>query len=277
MSIHLAKYTRYEGPLESENSRFTVIASTELKRLLKQKWVRRFLMLSFTPLVVLTVFLYVAAVMKAETGFDVLSNSIYIYFFHSQTWFIAIMMAAFGADLISKDIADRALCLYFTRSLDHMQYLWGKLVALGTLVLAVTLIPGLLLSIIHFGLIEDTDFIHFLNRSGRVILCSAALAFMATSIILMLSSLGTRSRIIGIGWLAIFFFLDFARAILINAVGENPIVDLMSIRHLMYAMPEFVFAVEGSVAAPTIALVLLSICCFVALKFRIQSLEKRMV
>jgi ABC-type transport system involved in multi-copper enzyme maturation permease subunit len=276
MSIHLAKYTRYEGPLESESSRFLVIGITELKRLLKQKWVRRFLLLSFTPLVVLTVMLYVGAVMKAEMGFDVLGGSIYIYFFHSQSWFIAVMMAAFGADLISKDIAGRSLCLYFTRSVGHMQYLWGKLLALGTLVLGVTLVPGLLLAAIQLALVDPPDLLRFLNNSGRVVVCSFGLAFMASSIILLLSSLGTKSRLIGIGWLALFFFLDFARVILIDAVGQQALLDLISIRHLMYAMAEYLFDAPDSLAAPSIALMLLSAFCFVSLKFRIQSLERRM-
>jgi len=276
MTIHKREYRRYDGPLESNASRFWVIAEMEIVRLLKQKWVRRFLIMAWIPVVVLGVMLYGAIVVAdtTDTGFDGLSGQVFVYLMQTETWFVAIMMAAFGADMIAKDVQHCTFSLYFTRPLTAMQYLIGKFLAVAAMVLSITLVPGIVLAAAQLLMDETLDLVRFLDMLWRLSTASILIAVVSTSVILMLSSLGKQPRAIGVMWIVIFFFFDITRSILISVIGNEPLLDLISIRRMMYSMTEYLFLGYSQHLSALITLVMVSCFCFGALRFRIQRLEK---
>lgn len=274
MSIYRRHYAPYDGPMEAPGNRYLVIAETELRRLLKEKWVRRLLIMAWLPVVGHAVYIYFAMVLKSITGFEVLSGNTSMWFFRFQVWFVAIMMAAFGSGIICKDVSDRALTLYFTRPLNVDQYLWGKFLAVASTILAVTLVPGVMLAIMQWALSESIGLWTFLDMTWRIAAVSALGTFLYTSIILLLSSLGSSSRGVGLVWLALFVFLDVGRALVTSLIGDHPLFDIISLRRLFEATAEVLLVGNMNKLPAVIAVCLLSVFVFVALRMRLQQLER---
>lgn len=276
MTIHKREYRRYDGPLESMSSRFSIIAEMEIVRLLKQKWVRRFLIMAWIPVVVLAAMLYGSIVLaeNTDTGFDGFSGQVFVYLMQTETWFVAIMMAAFGADMIAKDLQHSTFSLYFTRPLNATQYLLGKFLAVTVMILSITLLPGFILAVLQFFMDDILNFARLADMSWRVVTASLLISFVSTSVILLLSSLGKIPRAIGVFWIVIFFFLDITRSVLISVVGNEPLLDLISIRRMMYSMSEYLFLGYTQHLSALITLVMIAVFCLAALQVRVRRLEK---
>lgn len=275
MSIYARRYSRYEGETEPAKVRFAVIADTEVRRLFQQKWVRRLIFMAWSPVVFLTGMLYIELLLKKATNVEQVSSDVFYYLFRSETWFVAIMMAAFGAGMIAKDVGGRALTLYFTRPVSVSQYLMGKLLAVMVTVLGVTLLPGIVLAVVQLLMSDPMRGGVFLDTLWRVGAWSLLVAFVSSAAILLLSALGTSTRYVGLVWLALFLFLDVARGVLESVVGENRLLDLISLRSLFYAFAELLFRGETAQLPAAVALLLLGAFCFAALRVRLQILERR--
>ena len=272
--LYRRRYVRYDGPIEPARTRYTVIAETELKQLLREKWVRRLLIMAWLPVVGFAVYIYFGLVVKAITGFEVLTGNTTMMFFRYEVWFVAIMMAAFGSGMICRDLSSKALTLYFTRPLNVDQYLWGKFLAVASTILAVTLVPGVMLAIMQWALSESIGLWTFLDMTWRIAAVSALGTFLYTSIILLLSSLGSSSRGVGLVWLALFVFLDVGRALVTSLIGDHPLFDIISLRRLFEATAEVLLVGNMNKLPAVIAVCLLSVFVFVALRMRLQQLER---
>ena len=275
MSIFNRKYEPYDGPLESLSARFLVITTTELRRLTREKWVRRLFIGAWVPVIFLTGMLYVNLIMKQATGWDGLGGDIYLYLFRTEVWFVALMLAAFGASLINRDQNSRALTLYFTRPIGADQYLWGKLLSIGAVVLSVTLVPGVLLALAQLLMSETAQLGRFFDMTARVALCSVAIAFMSANLILLLSSLARSSRFVGTLWLGLFVLLEIVRSVLESQLGTHDLLDLISIGRLFNASAEFLFQGDERKLPALVALFVFGGFFFVSLRTRVKQLEKQ--
>lgn len=273
MSIYSRRYERYDGPLEPESRGPLVICETELKRLYREKWVRRLFLLSWSPVLVLAMRLYVSNVLRPGDD-DFQPDDVFLSLFKAEAWFVGIMMAAFGSSMIARDVQNRALTLYFTRPLTSDHYLWGKLSAAVITVMGVTFVPGMLLALAQLLMSETSAFAHFLDVTWRIAAASLLVSTMIASLILLLSSLGKSSRYVGIGWLAIFFFLHIAREILGNVLGHSDLLDLMSIQRLFVATAEFIIMRRTEALSAVIAVVCMSAFFLLALRLRLATLER---
>ena len=272
--LYRRRYVRYDGPIEPARTRYTVIAETELKRLLREKWVRRLLIMAWLPVVGFAVYIYFGLVVKAITGFEVLTGNTTMMFFRYEVWFVAIMMAAFGSGMICRDLSSKALTLYFTRPLNVDQYLWGKLTAIAIPCLGVTLLPGMLLVIVQYSLSQHVSALDMVDMTWRVAACSALVTFLYCAAILLLSSLIRTSRFVGLIWLGLFVFMEIARALLVRFLGDTPLLDVISLRRLFEGTAEALLTGNAERVPAVIAVVLLSVFVFVALRLRLQQLER---
>ena len=275
MSIYSRRYSRYEGPIEPQKTRFAVIADTEVRRLFQQKWVRRLIYMAMSPVLGFIVYLYFQLMVQKLMNTEQLSSDVLLWLFQTETWFVVIMMAAFGSGMIARDVGGRALTLYFTRPLGVMQYLGGKLLAVMVPVLAVTLVPGILLALSQLLMSDPMQVGAFVDAVWRVAAWSLLVSFVLSTVILLLSALGMSSRYVGLVWLALFVFLDIAHGVLSSVAGNSKLLDLMSIKTLCYAYAELLFRHDGSQLPALVALVLLGAFAFVALRARLGVLEQR--
>ena len=274
MSIHSHRYQRYDGVLESPRTRFWPIAEAELRRIAKEKWARRLMVLAWMPALYQAVMLYAKLVVKKAVGIDLGAFGIYQNLLQAELGFVAVILAAFGAGLISRDIETKALTLYFTRPVDAAQYHMGKFIAAASLVLLVTFVPGVLLGIAQAVMGEVFEVGPFLDGLGRLTLASAGMAFTSASLILLLSSSGWSSRYVGATWLGLFTLLEIARSALSSVFGRSPLLDIMSLGRLFTGSVDFLFAGQTDQLPAVIALWGFGVFFAVCLRVRISTLER---
>ena len=120
-----------------------------------------------------------------------------------QAVLLAIVVGLVAPALISRDLRAKAWLVYFTRPLDGIHYIVGKVAVLATVVAAVTVLPalalwlaGVLVSPNAWVIVETWDL------PLRVIAASLALAFPTVLLALAYSSLTAESRIASFAWFA---------------------------------------------------------------------------
>ncbi len=274
MSIYTTRYQGYDGPREAPSTRFLAIAENELRRFLQEKWAKRLVLLAWTPVIFLAGWLYLALILKKVSGVEGPSLLVYDYLFRSELFFIAVMLAAFGAGVIVRDIDSKALTLYFTRPIDAGQYHLGKLIATGALVLVVTMVPGLLLAVAQHAMAEEFRPLELLDGLWRIAVCSFGIAFTGGNLILLLSSTGWSSRYVGAAWLGAFTLAEVIRGVLVTGLGSQPMLDLISLGRLFTGSVEYLFAGRSDQLPALVSLYALGVFFFVWLRFRIIALER---
>jgi ABC-type transport system involved in multi-copper enzyme maturation permease subunit len=251
-----------------------MITGTELRRLYREKWLRRLILLAWSPALILAARLYLTMVIGQAFGESEAPDEVYLMLFRAEAWFVAILLAAFGASMISRDRTNGSFVLYFTRPLNAAQYLLGKLTAVLVMVLGITLVPGVLLALAQLLMSPSADFAHFLTVVGKLTVCSLLVGCMVSNLILILSSLSRSTRFAGITWLALFVFLEIARNILTQALGSWPILDLISVHRLFIASAEYLLLGRSTGLPAVIAVALLNVFLIPALWVRISMLER---
>jgi ABC-2 type transport system permease protein len=150
MAVYKRGYEGYQGKLTPEWSRFLVIARQAYRRVFDSKLMLTFLVLCFGPPAVYAVIVYLPHNAGALQIFNIrrlLSiDAAFFYHFIATQGFLAFLLTAFlGPGLISADLANNALPLYFCRPFSRAEYVAGKMSVLAILLSAITWIPGLLL------------------------------------------------------------------------------------------------------------------------------------
>lgn len=88
-----------------------------------------------------------------------LEGSIFFWFLVWQSSFAFLLVSFAGPGLVAPDLAHGALPLYLARPVRRRDYVGGKLLALVTLLSAVTWVPGLLLVVLQGSLAGDGWFV----------------------------------------------------------------------------------------------------------------------
>ena len=150
MAVYKRGYEGYQGQLTPEWSRFLVIARQAYRRVFDSKRMIAFLALSFVPVLVYAILIYLPHNAGALQIFNIrkllsIDASFFYHFINTQGFLAFVLTAFLGPGLISADLANNALPLYFCRPFSRTEYVLGKMSVLAILLSAITWIPGLLL------------------------------------------------------------------------------------------------------------------------------------
>ncbi len=126
-------------------------------------------------------------------------------FLRGQTGFVAIVLAVVGARLVSRDRRDNGLALYFARPLSVPDYVAGKGLVVLFYFCLVTLFPVYALSLYGWMVTAGGTGLQMLlltplRATAFCLLYGTSLAL----VLLALSSLGTRTVFVTVGWLLLF-------------------------------------------------------------------------
>lgn len=153
MAVYKRSYKGYSGAMTAEWSRFFVLPRYAWRNLMKNRFLTVFFVLCFFyPLgCAITIYLnsntaFLSQYIRVpkEGLLDIGGKFFYIYTGVQST--LAFLLAAFiGPGLISPDLANHALPLYFCRPVSRTEYVLGKMAVLLVLLSTVTWIPGMLL------------------------------------------------------------------------------------------------------------------------------------
>ena len=149
MAIYRRSYKPYTGALTPAWSRFLVLFRYSRKTLFRSKFqTALFVICFFFPLLCLgAIYLAHNAGFLAQMGVPpqilTIDNRFFFHFLGVQGVLAFLMTAFAGPGLISPDLANGALPLYFCRPFSRAEYVLGKSSVLGILLSEITWIPGL--------------------------------------------------------------------------------------------------------------------------------------
>lgn len=212
----------------------------------------------------------------AGTQVLAIDNKFFFYFINVQGVLAFLLTAFAGPGLISPDLANGALPLYFCRPFSRAEYVVGKASVLAILLSEITWVPGIILFAVQGSLAGSSWTWNHLWILGSIML-SSFLWIAILSLFAMALSAWVKWRIVaGALLLAIFFFgAGFAQAI--NAVMRTQSGHFIDVVYLMATVWTSLFRMDDtramSSAAAWIALLLYCGICLALLVRKVRAYE----
>jgi len=271
MAIYRRSYKSYSGPLTPAWSRCLVLFRYSRKTLFRSKFQTGLFVISFFfPLLCLgAIYLAHNASFLSQMGVPpqilTIDNRFFFHFLSVQSVFAFLMTAFAGPGLISPDLANGALPLYFCRPFSRAEYVLGKSSVLAILLSEITWIPGLVLFALQASLAGAGWTWHNLWIAGSLIL-SSLIWIAILSLLAMALSAWVKWRVVaGALLLAVMFFgAGFGQAI--NAVLKTESGYFFNVAYLMTTVWKGLFQMPADLEIPpTEAWVALLCYCVVCL------------
>ncbi len=153
MAVYKRNYKAYTGPLTPEWTRLFAIPRQAWKGLFKQRFLTIFYVVCFFYPLGCAVAIYLNHNLSSlasfipipmKTLFDV-DGKFFLRYTNFQGVLAFILTALVGPGLVSPDLTNGALPLYFCRPFSRTEYVIGKLLVLAGLLSYITWIPGVML------------------------------------------------------------------------------------------------------------------------------------
>ena len=282
MAVYRRSYRPYSGSLTAEWSRFLVLFRYSRRNLFRSRFLTGLFVLCFFYPIACLVMIYLAnsASFLAKFGlppeFITIDN---MFFFHlmSVQGVLAFLMTAFaGPGLISPDLANGALPLYFCRPFSRAEYILGKSSVLGILLSEITWVPGVILFIIQASFAGAGWAWNNLWIVGSLILGSLIWIAVLSMLAMALSAWVKWRIVAGALLLAVMFFgAGFAQAV--NAVLRIDAGHFFDIGYLMAVVWTSLFQKENdltiSAGQAWIAILLYCSVCLWLLMRKVRAYE----
>ena len=277
MAVYRRSYTSYTGPLTPAWSRSLVLFRYSRRKLFRSKLqTALFVLCFFYPLACL-LFVYAANNLSFLEKIGGVGGSIFRIdndFFHTfieVQGVLAFVLTAFtGPGLISPDLANGALPLYFCRPFSRAEYVLGKASVLAILLSQITWIPGLVLFTMQASLAGPRWAWDHLWIAGSLVL-SSLIWIAILSLLAMALSAWVKWRVVaGALLLAVMFFgAGFAQAI--NAVLRTQSGHFINIVYLMGVVWTSLFRVPNETSiTPSEAWIALLVYCAICLALLVR-------
>ncbi len=282
MAVYRRSYKPYTGALTATWSRWLVLFRYSRRNLFRSKvQTALFTICFFYPLLCLA-FIYLAhnfsflAQLGVSANLISIDNTFFFRFLVTQGVLAFLLTAFIGPGLISPDLANGALPLYFCRPFSRAEYLVGKSSVLAITLSQITWVPGFVLFAIQAGFAGPRWAWNNLWILGSLILGS--LIWIAIlSLLAMALSAWVKWRIVAGALLlgVMFFGAGFGQAI--NAVLRTNSGYFMNLGFLMGTVWNALFRVDAEheipVAAAWIALLVYSAICLALLTRKVRAYE----
>lgn len=279
MAVYRRSYTSYSGSLTPAWSRFLVLFRYSRKSLFRSKLQTALFVLSFFFPLLCLISIYLAhnlSFLERLTGSNRLlqiDNQFFFYFIYVQGVLAFVLTAFSGPGLISPDIANGALPLYFCRPFSRAEYVLGKASVLAILLSQITWIPGLILFAVQGSLAGAAWTWEHLWIAGSIFL-SSLIWIAILSLLAMALSAWVKWRVVaGALLLAVMFFgAGFAQAI--NAVMRIQSGHFFSIVYLMTTVWSSLFRLDNELSiTPGEAWTALLLYCAICLALLVRKVR----
>ena len=255
MAIYRRNYKPYAGPVTPAWSRFLVLFRYSRRNLFRSKFMVVLFVICFFYPVACALMIYLAhsasflAQLGVPGGLVSIDNKFFFNFISVQGVFAFLLTAFAGPGLISPDLANGALPLYFCRPFSRAEYVLGKSSVLAILLSQITWVPGLVLFIMQASLAGAEWTWTHLWIAGSLVL-SSLLWIAVLSLLAMALSAWVKWRIVaGALLLAVMFFgAGFAQAI--NTVLQTESGHFFNVAYLMTTVWNALFQVDAEHAIP---------------------------
>jgi ABC-2 type transport system permease protein len=281
VAVYRRSYTSYSGQLTPAWSRSLVLFRYSRKQLFRSKLQTAFFVLCFFYPLASLILIYLAHnlsfLARLEANQSISIDNKFFFFFINVQGVLAFVLTAFtGPSLISPDIANGALPLYFCRPFSRAEYVIGKASVLVILLSQITWIPGLVLFAVQSSLAGVQWARDHLWIAGSLIV-SSLIWIAILSLLAMALSAWVKWRIVaGALLLAVLFFgAGFAEAI--NAVMRTQSGHFINLVFLMKTIWTYLFRIDTgqsmSSAEAWIALLFYCGICLALLVRKVRAYE----
>ncbi|SRR5579864_860723 len=282
MAVYRRTYASYTGSVTPAWSRWLVLFRYARRNLFRSKLLTAFFVACFFYPVLCLAGIYLAHNLSfleqigAPSGFLVINNKFFYWFTFVQGWLAFILTAFAGPGLISGDLANGALPLYFCRPFTRSEYVLGKASVLVILLSQITWVPGLVLFIVQATLAGPSWAWDHLWIAGSLII-SSLIWISILSLLAMALSAWVKWRIVaGAALLAMLFFgAGLAQAI--NAVLRTEVGHFVNLAYLMNIVSNALFRIDiepsVSASAAGIAILVYGAICLVLLLKKVRAFE----
>jgi len=245
MAVHKRSYRGYAGQLTPLWSRCLIVTRYAFKNVFQWKLLTSFFSACFIFPLTCAVGIYVnhnlrlVATLGVRAFFDV-DAGFFFHFLRVQGSLAFILTALVGPGLVSPDLANNALPLYFCRPLSRAAYVVGKMLVLVSLLSLITWVPALLLFLLQSTLAGASWMWANLWLAPNIFLGSAIEILVFSMLALALSAWIKRKLAAGAALLAVFFFgAGFGEAA--NAVMGTHKGDFLNLGGLIHAVQAQLF------------------------------------
>jgi len=271
VAVYRRNYKPYAGALTPAWSRCLVLFRYSRRNLFRSKFLTALFVICFFYPALCLMMIYLAhsasflQEMGVPAGMVSIDNKFFFRFISVQGVFAFLLTAFAGPGLISPDLANGALPLYFCRPFSRVEYVLGKSSVLAILLSQITWIPGLILFVMQASLAGAQWTWANLWIAGSLFV-SSLLWIAILSLLAMALSAWVKWRIVAGALLlgVMFFGAGFAQAI--NAVMRTESGHFIDVAYLMGTVWNGLFQVDVEHAIPVVqAVVALLLYCGVCL------------
>lgn len=212
-------------------------------------------------------------------GNDADQNNGYMRFMEGQQIIVMILLAFSGSLLVGSDFRLRALPFYLARRIDRRHYIVGKLLAVSSIIMLLTVVPALLL-FIEYGMFTASTQYWIDNWQIPLAVLAFGLVLCVVNSILLVTLSAYLQRIvpITITWATIFLLLGSLSGYLRRATEDerwrlmDPWWDMRIVGRMIFG--SFRTEVEGELAVWA-TLLLVGVCsvALVALVHRVRAVD----
>ncbi|HXP43334.1 MAG TPA: hypothetical protein VN833_23995 [Candidatus Acidoferrales bacterium] len=282
MAVYRRTYTSYSGALTPAWSRCLVLFRYARRNLFRSKFQTGFFVLCFFYPLLCLIGIYLAhnlSFLERYSGSKQLLtiDNKFFFVFITVQGVLGFMLTAFtGPGLISPDLANGALPLYFCRPFSRAEYVLGKASVLAILLSEITWVPGLVLFAVQASLAGSSWTWNHLWIVSSLLL-SSFLWIAILSLLAMALSAWVKWRIVaGALLLAVLFFGGgFGQAI--NAVMRTQSGHFIDIVYLIGTVWTSLFRIDNdrgiSSSAAWVALLIYCGICLALLVRKVRAYE----
>jgi len=217
MAVHRRGYHQYDGPRTPERWRFWILARYAFRRVFRLRLVAIFYVICFIPALIASSAVYLshnvdvlASLFQGERFSDAelvpVTAEFFLFLMTFQASLSVFLTALVGPGLVSPDLTNNALPLYFSRPFSRVEYVFGKFSVLFVLLWLVTGAPMLFIYLLKSSLAGWFWFVDNLHLAFAIVLGSAVWVSLL-SLVALASSAWLRWRPAAAGMLfALLFF-----------------------------------------------------------------------
>lgn len=234
MAIYKRGYQRYDGPRTAHFERIAVLARDAWRRATAQRLVAVLLAVSSIWPLLCLFFIYIANHAELWSGLDrgfasILSidSQFILTFMKVQAVFSVILAALAGPGLVSPDLANQGLPLYFSRPISRLDYVAARMASLTALLSLVTWVPGLLLFAVQVSMAQP-GWLAANWRLGAGLVAGFWLWILMVALAAVASSAWVRWRLIAGALVLGYFFVLSGIGAVVNAIFRVEWGDLIN-------------------------------------------------
>lgn len=262
MAVYEHTYRPYAGETTPLPSRLSVFPRYAYQEVLKSKLFLAFMVICLLWPFALACILYIphnlgflktfqldAEDLKILPFFNFDANWFFNWLMLFQSGFAVLVTFVVGPVLVTSDLRNNGLALYFSRPLTRWEYVFGKSLVLVALLSIITWIPGLLLFAFQVYL-EGLDWLAQHYRVGIGIFVGFWIWIVVLCLISLSLSAYVKWKPVARLSLILVFFVSGIMAAVVNAMLHTQWGSVINISDMMHVIWASLFGIEPLVSTP---------------------------